>query len=168
MALKMLGEPTEGEIELYTEGSCHVFAIAMCQLHGLTPVVVLDDEGQHYESRNPDDDEEDCYHHDVIHVYAEDPKTNQVYDIRGMREYVEIYKEIESLFSSCTLSHIDDCRSVQELLLHYVDASDDRNTAPLHFVSQKDVDEAKEVAIRLFGRPELKHKPETMKRASLP
>lgn len=157
-----LNEATDDEIETYTHGSCHVFAIALCQLYGFRPVMAMDDNGRNYESCETDDDVDDDenynFQHDVIHVYAEDPKTQKLYDIQGVRDNKEVYKEIEDLFCSCTLSHIDYGQDLKELE-HYIDNGND--TGPLHPVSQEEIDEAKAIAIRLFGEPSPKKRPDS-------
>lgn len=158
----LLDKATEDEIEIYTHGSCHVFAIALCQLYGFRPVIVMDEDGRNYESAETDkdlDDEDDgIFQHNVIHVYAEDPKTDKLYDIQGIRDNKDIYQEVEDLFCSCTLSHIDYGQTIKDLD-HYIDNGND--TGPLHPVSQEEINDARVIAIRLFGEPEPEKKPDS-------
>lgn len=86
----------ESRIELYTQGSCHVFAIASHLLHGGDFLVAYDSGETHYVDEDGDE------HDVVLHVFALHNDGETVRDIRGDRPYDKAYirEELSEIYGT--------------------------------------------------------------------
>lgn len=139
---------TEGERETYTQGACHVFALALHRAFGWPMQVVMDDRGEpHWE--NPEDP--DDFILQVCHVYALD-EAGMAWDVLGVRPETEVALELREDYGLWQGS-TDECRNEGELAPH-VDGrpehGDDGIDRPLHAYSEEDVAQAAEVARRVL------------------
>lgn len=100
---------TPEQILNYTEGQCHVLAVALHRAFGWSMELALSPEDPFWS----DPADSDNYIEGVVHVYALDEQGN-AWDIRGVRPWSAVRAEVEALFSPQSLS-LDNCANEQHL-----------------------------------------------------
>ena len=140
------GTASEGQIAEYSEGFCHVFAIALHKEFGWSMLVVTDDNEVWWE----DEDDPDNFIPAVNHVYAVDAN-GLAWDIAGCRQEGDVAAEVAERFGVMETSQ-DECRGLGEMVM-YVDglSDDDDIERPLFSYSQADVDRALAVAKQVLS-----------------
>ena len=147
-----VSQATEDDIDQYTTGECHVFAVALHRRFGWPMMTVLDYGEPYWE--NPEDSED--FIPAVCHVFAIDPD-GHAWDVMCVRKREDVREEVESW---CSISdYVAEYLSVEDELAPYVGAwgEDEEGNLidrPLHAFTEKDVEEATEKAFRIFaGHP---------------
>lgn len=150
--LLFISHATDEDIEQYTSGECHVFAVALHRMLGWQMCAVLDYGEPYWE----DPVDPDNFIPAVCHVFAVDPD-GRAWDVMGIRKREGIREEVESW---CSISDYVSEEICSELdLAMYVgewgeDESGDPIERPLHAFTEADVQEATEKALRIFsGHP---------------
>lgn len=135
-------QPDVGDLEYFTQGSCHEFAIALHRITGW-PMLVCSSP----EPYGSDEDGEEI--DSVIHVYVVNPETSEAYDVRGIRpsDIETLKNEVEAIYCDEIYS-TDTCRSEGEVM-YYVD-SEDSGDKPLSAFKENDIEVAKEKVLQLF------------------
>lgn len=147
--LIFVSKANDHDIEQYTTGECHVFAVALHRLFGWPMMAVLDYGEPYWE--NPEDPYD--FIPAVCHVFAIDPD-GQAWDVMGIRKPEDIREEMESW---CSISaYVAEHMSTEDELAPYVgmwgkDSEGNLIDRPLHAFTEKDVEEATEKAFRIFG-----------------
>lgn len=145
-----VSQATEDDIDQYTTGECHVFAVALHRRFGWPMMTVLDYGEPYWE--NPEDSED--FIPAVCHVFAIDPD-GHAWDVMGVRKREDVREEVESW---CSISdYVAEYLSVEDELAPYVgvwgeDEEGNLIDRPLHAFTEKDVEEATEKAFRIFAR----------------
>jgi hypothetical protein len=151
----------ESDIELYTQGSCHAFAIALHRRLGFGFLVVLDPDNPYWE----DPSDADNAIASVTHVYALDAE-GVAWDVLGSRPASTVKGEIMDRHPD-VLGYDTDEFGGEHGLSTYVDGmadphadmgdgeeEEDRDAPevdrPLHRLSPSDVDEAWDCALRVL------------------
>jgi hypothetical protein len=150
--LLFVSQATDDDIEQYTSGECHVFAVALHRMLGWQMCAVLDYGEPYWE----DPVDPDNFIPAVCHIFVVDPD-GHAWDVMGIRKREDIRDETESW---CSISDPVEEDLFSELdLAVYVgvwgeDADGDPVDRPLHAFSAEDVQEATEKALRIFaGHP---------------
>lgn len=136
----------EAEVELYAMGSCHAFAVALHRRLGFGFLVVTDPGSPYWE----DEADADNFVPSVTHVLAVDAD-GTAWDVLGARP-------ADAAEAECRARHCDvqcsdtDAFPAEEGLSTYVDGMvGDGADRPLHALSDADVDEAWECAVRVLS-----------------
>lgn len=134
--------PDVTDLDYFTHGSCHEFALAFHRLYGWAMLVCSSPEAY---GENEDGETIDS----VIHVYAINPETDEAYDIRGKRPGTQevLSKEIEELYHD-ELYSSDYC-TTEEQLMYYVDNENDCER-PLTAFKETDIQYAMDKVRQLF------------------
>lgn len=141
------GSATEADVERYTTGECHVFALALHELTGWKILAVLDEGERHWE--NPDDD--DNYIPAVCHIFCVD-ENNIAWDVRGRRPLDDVRNEMEEWLHIQDYS-CDILTSSDALVELYVDDVNDIEVdRPLAPYTYSDVVDAKSVAQEILDQ----------------
>lgn len=136
------------DIELYSEGSCHVFAVALHRNLGWSMEVVRDENETWWQ----DEADPDNYISSVVHVYALDNNGN-AWDIHGVRPEGFIPEDVKQRYGVGEISG-DECRSEGELATYVGMMEEEDIELPLHSYEDRLVQEAWEVACKcLAGLP---------------
>jgi len=140
----------EGEAQLYAEGSCHVFALALHRNLGWPMLVVTNPEEASWEDPEDSDNRID----NVVHVFA--VNDGLAYDIFGTRPQDQATEWCHAKWYDVTVTDTDLCRSEGELAMYVEGASGEYDEdidpyRPLHSYTDADIDEAWEVAKRVIG-----------------
>jgi len=143
---------SEADVQLYAEGSCHVFALALHRRLG-TGFLVVTDPGRPYWE---DPADADNVIPSVTHVYALAPD-GTAWDVRGARPVEAVPGEVRERWPD-VLEVDTDAFGHEGGLATYVDdmggaANDPDETEvdrPLHAVSEADIDEAWDCALRIL------------------
>ena len=150
--LLFVSQASDDDIEQYTSGECHVFAVVLHRMLGWQMLACLD----YGETYWADPSDPDNFISSVNHIFAIDPEGN-AWDVMGARKYEDIRAEVESW---CSISDYVSEELCSELdLAMYVgewgeDESGDPIDRPLHAFTEADVQEATEKALRIFsGHP---------------
>jgi hypothetical protein len=144
-----VAEPTPDEIELYSQGSCHVFAIAANRLLAGVGFLVIENAAEtSWESEDGDVPA-------VVHVYAlvVEDGVEVALDVFGRRPASEAVSECAERFGMLPEDCLTEWVADEESLAFYVSqgTEDARDAAlPLHEVDEEDVQEAIELVDRLF------------------
>jgi hypothetical protein len=150
--LLFVSQATGDDIEQYTRGECHVFAVALHRILGWQMLAVLDYGEMYWE----DPEDPDNFIPAVCHIFAVDPD-GHAWDVMGVRKYEDVRDEVESWCSIFEYVSEEICSELD--LAMYVgewgeDADGDPVDRPLHAFSEADVQEAIEKALRIFsGHP---------------
>lgn len=114
-------------VELYTQGSCHAFAIAVAREHDNAPILVVFD---------ATDDS-------IIHCFAS--LTDNIYvDITGAYSYTGVHERIMNDFN---VNHrIAMLMSEQQMREELIDSDDDYDRA-LCAISEEDITEARNIYV---------------------
>lgn len=140
-----LSDASEAEIDNFTTGSCHVFALAIHELTGWKMLVILDDGEPHW----TDPDDEDNYIASVCHVFCIDDD-EIAWDIRGRRPLADVQNEMENWLHIQSYSD-DKLSSAAELIEIYVDDDNDLEVdRPLAPYTDVELADAKVIAQRLL------------------
>lgn len=137
----------EDDIDQYTTGECHVLAVSLHRRFGWPLLLVLD----HGEPYWADPDDPDNTIPSVCHVYALDPQ-GRAWDVRGVRPAGNVREDVGDWchvldYGEEILGKEDDLRCY----VGYWAEEGDPIDRPLHDYSQADLDEAWQVACRIFG-----------------
>lgn len=150
--LHFVSRATEDDLEQYTAGECHVFAVALHRHFGWPMLAVLDYGEPYWE--NPEDP--DDFIPAACHVFAVDPD-GQAWDVMGIRKSEDVREEVESW---CSISaYVAEHLSLEDELAPYVgewgeDEDGNLIDRPLQAYTEADVQEALEKAFRVFaGHP---------------
>lgn len=150
--LLFVSQASDDDIEQYTRGECHVFAVALHRMFGWQMLACLDYGDPFW----VDPSDPDNFISSVNHVYAIDSDGN-AWDVMGVRKYGDVRAEVESW---CSISDYVSEELYSELdLAMYVgewgeDASGDPIDRPLDAFTEACVQEATETALRIFsGNP---------------
>jgi len=140
---------TEAEIDLYTNGSCHVLAVALHRNLGWPMLVVTDPTQPSW----VDDDDPDNQIDSVVHVFA--VNDGMAWDIVGGRPESQAAEWCEERFGTM-MPMIDEVFSEDGLAMYVEGASGEYDDdidphRPLHSYTDEDVEEAWEVAKRALG-----------------
>lgn len=141
---------TPEEIEVYTQGACHIFAVALHQMFGWQIEIVRQDDEVWWQ----DEQDADNFIPAVVHAYAIDAFDN-AWDIRGVRPASQIHHECQELFDVDETSG-DTCRSEAEIKTYVgvLDLEGEQIDLPLGAYTDADTQRAKETAVRaLHGLP---------------
>lgn len=139
---------TEEDIEQYTQGYCHILAVALHRELGWQIEVVRQDDEIWWEDEH---DPDNCIQA-VLHVYAIDP-SNQAWDIRGVRPEGDIPSEIKGEYHTDQISS-DTCRNEGELATYVGTMEDDAGQEvelPLWSYTEQDINSAWQVAQRTLS-----------------
>jgi hypothetical protein len=136
----MGGMDYQDAINRYTDGLCHVFAIASVRKHGGCYLIVEDTEETWWEFE--DDSEQNA----IVHVYAVHDTLNGpiARDIRGDRPLAEVIDDVKDFFGTYEPSYGGDT-SCESELMDLVDGPHERSTdmePPLQAFSERDLEEA--------------------------
>lgn len=135
---------SSSDIERYSWGECHVFAVALHRRFGWPMKIVTDLAERYWE----DPDDPDNYIPSVVHVYAVD-ENDMAWDISGVRPVSEIYHDLNTW---CKVKEYDSEMVHSEAGLRYFVGcwSDDPDTdeidRPLMIYDDDDVLMAEQVA----------------------
>lgn len=136
------------DIDQYTQGSCHILAVALQRHLGWQIEVVRQDDEIWWQ----DDHDPDNFITAVLHVYAISPD-GQAWDIRGVRPEGDIPGEIQNQYHCLEISS-DTCRNEGELST-YVGTMEDEHgeqvELPLWSYTDQDVNEAWQVGQRTLS-----------------
>ncbi len=138
----------ESDIECYTTGSCHWLALALHRQLGWPMLVVADYSETYWE--DPNDEETSIP--SIVHVYAVSPE-GEAWDVFGSRNIATIRDEAEERWH--VGSYGDLYAADEAALVEYVgcwgeDSNGDPIDRPLPEYSEADINEARDVALRLF------------------
>ncbi|HRJ02345.1 MAG TPA: hypothetical protein PKV67_16480 [Hyphomonas sp.] len=165
--LIFISKANDHDIDQYTTGECHVFAVALHRRFGWPMLAVLDYGEPYWEnSEDPED-----FIPAVCHVFAIDPD-GQAWDVMGIRKREDVREEVESW---CSISdYVTEHLSIEDELAPYVgewgeDGEGNLIDQPLHAFTEKDVEEATEKAFRIFaGHPVFEEGVREMRKPGLP
>lgn len=134
---------SESDIELYTKGSCHVFAAALNRLFGWRILLIVDNDEHFWE----DDADPDNYIPAVVHAYAVDGN-DMAWDIRGTRPRSDVRDEIENehIIGSYGTDWISSPDEMEMYVGCWADDGEEPIERPLLPYAEKDVEEAMETA----------------------
>lgn len=148
----IVSRATDDDIEAYTQGQCHVLAVALHRQLGWQIEVVR----QENEIWWQDEADPDNYIPAVVHAYAVDGQ-GQAWDIRGVRAEDAIHEEIAALFGEREVS-CDTCRGEGELatyvgstLIENEEGDEEEVELPLDAYTDADVEEAWQMALKTLG-----------------
>ena len=147
--LTQKSKATPEEIETYTQGECHILAVALHQHLGWQIEVIRDENEIWWQDESDDDN----YISAVIHVYAVDQQGN-AWDIHGVRPEGDISKEVREQHGVSETS-TDTCRNVGELSTYVgnttLEDTGEEIELPLGAYEKSDIAEAWEIAKRSLG-----------------
>jgi hypothetical protein len=140
----------EADIQLYTEGSCHALAVALHRNLGFGFLVVTDPDNPYWE----DEADGDNAIPSVTHVLAVDADGN-AWDVLGVRPAAAVREEILDRHPDVRSIDSDEFQAERGLST-YVDGMGDGECGdevdrPLHAISDADVAEAWECALRVLA-----------------
>jgi len=138
-------DATKEEIALYTQGLCHVFAIALHRRFGWRVQLVLDQAERYWE----DPADADNYIPSVVHALAIDEHGN-AWDVRGVRAMRAIRKELQSWVYVVEYD-TEELRDESELSTYvgcWADDGEEPIDRPLDEYSEEDVIAAEVIAVR--------------------
>lgn len=143
---------TDADIEQYTSGECHVFAVALHRLFGWPMCAVLDNGELYWE----DPEYTDNFIRSAVHVFATDPAGN-AWDVMGVRKREDICEEVDT-WARVLYPMLEDLFSELDLATYVgewgEDVYGDPIDRPLDSYTEEDVQEASEKALRIFaGHP---------------
>ncbi len=135
------------EINDYTSGNCHVFAVALHRMTGWPIHLVLDDGDPYWV--DPEDDS--SWIASTVHAFCVDGQ-DQFWDIKGVRPRNDIFKEMTmwheiSEYNSRLLWNEDDLR---EFVGCWGDEGQEEIDRPLETYDDEDVAAAQQVIERAF------------------
>lgn len=136
----------EDEIAEFSEGSCHVFALAVHRMTGWPMHVVLD----HGEPYWVDPEDCDNWIPSVIHVFCVD-ESDRFWDIQGCRPRDEVYREMTDWMN--IIEYDSDLIHDEAALSIYVGCwgEDELIDRPLMDYTEAEVTEAASAARRVLG-----------------
>lgn len=139
----------EGETQLYAEGSCHVFALALHRNLGWPMLVVTNPEEASWEDPADADNRID----NVLHVFA--VNEGVAYDVFGARPSARATEWCLAKWPDVSVTDTDLCRSEAEIAMYVEGASGEYDEdidpyRPLHSYTDADVEEVWEVAKRVL------------------
>ena len=144
--------PLEEALELYTQGLCHVLAVALHRKLGWEIVLALNPEADFWE--DPDDPDNGIP--EVLHAYAVDPQ-GRAWDIRGHRPQEAIREDTSELIGNSEVD-TDWLANEGEMAMYVGEWADDGEEPidrPLIAYTDQDVEEAWAVACALIpGLPQ--------------
>lgn len=141
-----LGQPTDGEKELYLCGSCHVFAAALHRAFGWPFLVMTDPDLAWW----TDPTDADNFIPAVVHVYALDPN-GEAWDILGHRPAGSVVAELSARHPDVERFDEDVVCQLTELGMYVDGLGGEDIDRPLHRIEHSDVDTALETALRLYS-----------------
>ena len=152
-----LGMDYQDAIKRYTDGFCHVFAIASVRKHGGSFLIVEDYAETHYESEDGDDLQNVVVHVYAVHdtpdgLIARDIHGDRLLDIDGDQKRERergplqgVLEEVQNRFDALEPTHNGGTSSEEELM-DLVHGDHDRSIEgmepPLDPFSEEDVEEA--------------------------
>lgn len=149
--LTVAAAPTESDQQLYLEGSCHLFALALHRMHGFG-LLVFSDLGEVY-WEDPEDPDNTIPA--VLHVYAVDGD-GVAWDVLGGRPREKIVEEMRDRHWNLDIPEEDDIASEASLMTYvdHADADDPEGSVdrPLHSIRPEDVAEATADVSRILGQ----------------
>lgn len=136
------------EAATYTQGACHVFAVALHRMTGWPIHLVLDQDERFWEDPGDCDNWIPC----VVHAYCLDP-SGEAWDVLGRRPLEEAGPELEDWVR---IGAVDtDTIESEEALRHYAgcwaEDGEEPIERPLAAYDEKDILVAQEVAARVLG-----------------
>lgn len=127
--------------ELYTNGLCHVFALAMSRTRQADFIAVIDPHVSWWQDEFDADDQVSA----VVHVYA--VVAGVAYDICGSRPVDEILHECSLRYAASVFSYLEEW-SVDDIMAH----SGDEDRCPLRPIDERAIERAAVIAATLPAR----------------
>jgi hypothetical protein len=144
----LLSTASEDEIFAYTQGLCHVFALALHRTTGWPMMAVLDQDNRWW----ADEEDEDNFIPSVVHVFCLDGEGN-AWDIRGRRPLHTVREEMEG-WTRIREYDSDEIFSQAELTYYCGCWGEDGAEAierPLVELEENEIGEAMEIATRVLA-----------------
>ena len=134
------------DVELYMQGSCHAFALALHRTHGMRLLVATDLDERYWE----DEADADNYIPSVVHVMAVDGE-GVAWDVTGSRPVASVPSYLAERHPDVRSLDVEEACGEFGLSTYVDGMGGDDADRPLHSLSETDLEEARDCADRVLS-----------------